>query len=186
MNLYIALFLTTTAGLMDGKTATDRTVFAETVVNAPAAEVYALWTSPAGVTKFFAPKAEIDSRVGGDYNIIFEPDMDPDGSSYGTKGARILRLDAPRSLSFEWITFTADAQMPGLPGPPAVPAAERNAVPLPTWVEITFEPIGNDSSRTRVRLAHYGFRHGGKWDESFAFFERAWAGVLKSLAALYA
>jgi uncharacterized protein YndB with AHSA1/START domain len=159
-------------------------IVVETVVNAPPTEVYALWTSPTGVTKFFAPKAEIDARAGGDYTIIFAPDHDPDGRSYGTKGARILRLDPPHALSFEWIPFTADAQIPGVSGPPAIPAAERNAAPLPTWVEITFDPVG-DGSRTRIRLAHYGFRHGGKWDESYAFFQRAWTGVLNHLAALY-
>jgi uncharacterized protein YndB with AHSA1/START domain len=187
MSLLLTLLLTAT-GLMDGKTKTDRTIVAETTVDAPPAEVYALWTSPAGVEKFFAPKAEIDPRVGGDYTIIFDPKGDPEGLSTGTKGARILEMDPPHRLSFEWITFTVASEQPGpsdASGPPAVPTAERNARPLPTWVEVMIEPTGAEGRQTRVRLAHYGFRHGDTWDASFAFFEQAWRLVLDQLTALY-
>ena len=187
MSLFLALLLTTT-GLMEGKTKTDRTITVEATVDAPPAEVYALWTSSAGAEKFFAPKAEIDPRVGGDYTIIFDPKNDPEGLSSGTKGARILEMDPPHKLSFEWIPFTVASGQPdpaGESGPPAIPAAERNARPLPTWVEVTFEPTGAEGKQTRVRLAHYGFQHGGKWDASFAFFEQAWKFVLDQLTAVY-
>jgi uncharacterized protein YndB with AHSA1/START domain len=147
--------------------------------------VYALWTTPAGVEKFFAPKAEIDPRVGGDYTIVFDPSGDPEGLSSGTKGAHILQLDPPHTLSFEWIPFTLAPAPPGAFGPPAVPAAERNARPLPTWVEVTFEPAGITGEQTHVRLSHYGFQHGETWDASFAFFEHAWRLVLDRLTALY-
>lgn len=186
MHLFLALLLTAAApaDLMEGKTKTDRTIVAETEVNAPPAEVFALWTTPEGATKFFGPQAKIDPRVGGEYTLIFAPKVDPEGDSYGTKGARILEYDPPRKLSFEWITFTADALKPGVPGPPAIPAAERNAKPLPTWVELTFEPL-DGGTRTRVHLKHFGFGTGGKWEGSYAFFDPVWRGVLEQLSALY-
>jgi hypothetical protein len=33
-----------------------------------------------------------------------------------------------------------------------------------------------------VKLAHYGFREGKLWEESFQWFSRAWKGVLDQLA----
>ncbi len=35
-----------------------------------------------------------------------------------------------------------------------------------------------DRPRTRVQLAHYGFKDGALWEESYRWFARAWAGVL--------
>lgn len=160
--------------------ALTRAIVFEVVVDAPPSQVYEMWTTPAGVERFFAPKAVIDPRPGGEYTIVFAPDVDPEGRSYGTKGARVLTANPPRELSFEWVSFTADdTVVAGVPGPPSLPRAERDVSPLPTYVVLTFEPAGKD--RTRVRLEHRGFGRGGKWDESHAFFTRAWSAVLEEL-----
>jgi uncharacterized protein YndB with AHSA1/START domain len=154
-----------------------RAVKLEAVVDAKPSAVYAMWTTADGIKRFFAPDARIDARVGGDYNVIFYPQLDPDGASFGTLGARVLELVPDKRISFEWQTFT-DHAIDGAEGPP-IDSAARAERPLPTWVEIDLEPVG--ANQTRVRLAHYGFRSGGKWDASYAFFERAWGGVLASL-----
>src|SRR6185369_10706591 len=65
--------------------ADERTVYAQTIVNASVADVYAAWTTPAGIARFFAPKAVIDPRPGGEYTVVFYPDVDAEGSIYGTK-----------------------------------------------------------------------------------------------------
>jgi len=122
-------------------------------------------TTEAGIQSFFAPRAVIDPRVGGRYEIAFAPEVDPQGESAGTKGARIT--GAP----------------PGATSPPVVPEAVRNARPIPTWVELSLEPVAGQPGRTRVRLSHRGFRTGAPWDESFEYFWRAWATVLGRLGA---
>ena len=170
------------ANLMEGKQKTDRTIFLEATVDAPPAEVFRLWTSEEGIKKFFAPAARVEARVGGRYEIIFAPARDPEGNSHGTKGARILKLVPGKELAFEWITFAGD-ELPGYNAPPYAAPAERNTRPLPTWVELAFEPVETQPGKTRVRLAHYGFRDGEKWEKSFQWFERAWKGVLDELAA---
>ena len=162
--------------------AADRTVSAEAIVNAPVADVYAAWTTPAGLAKFFAPKSVIDPRPGGEYTVVFYPDVDAEGSIYGTKGAHVLAVDPPHSISFEWITFVTKP-LAGHSTPPVVSAAERNVTPLPTRVDVTFEPL--DATRTRITLAHHGFGNGEKWDESYAYFEHAWAYVLAQLTKAY-
>jgi hypothetical protein len=43
---------------------------------------------------------------------------------------------------------------------------------------LKLEPAGGG---TTVHLAEYGFGEGGKWDESFAYFQKAWAMVLDNL-----
>lgn len=172
--------------MMKGKVRTDRTIAVETVVDGARAEVFELWMSSEGLKKFFATDARIEPRVGGRYEIIFNPKSDPEGTSYGTKGARVLKLERGRLLAFEWITFLRDDLSSDPGGPPAVPAAERNEKPIPTWVEVTFEDVAGAPGKTRVKLAHYGFREGGKWGESYAYFTQAWRHVLQQLTGQFA
>jgi hypothetical protein len=37
-------------------------------------------------------------------------------------------------------------------------------------------------NRTNVLFAHYGFRDGEKWEQSYRWFAKAWKGVLDHLA----
>ena len=170
------------ANLMAGKQKTDRTIWLEATVPAPPAEVFRLWTSKEGVGKFFAPDARIDARAGGRYEILFAPATDPEGNSHGTKGARILKIVPDRELVFEWITFAGDESL-GRNAPPYAPPAERNIRPLPTWVEVAFESVAGQPEQTHLRFAHYGFREGEKWEESYRWFGRAWKGVLDELVS---
>jgi uncharacterized protein YndB with AHSA1/START domain len=168
------------ATLMAGKERTDRTIRYEVTVEASPDAVYRSWTTAEGVRLFFAPDARIDARPGGRYEILFAPDQDPQGLSHGTTGARVLDAQPGKALSFEWITFAGDTRL-GENAPPMAAPELRNARPLPTWVELSFSGAGE--GRTRVTFAHYGFRRGGPWDRSYAFFERAWKRVLDQLVA---
>ena len=167
--------------LMKGKVKTDRTINLDMIVEASPAEVYRLWMSADGVKKFFAPEAKIDPKIGGRYEIIFFPSKDPEGESHGTKGARILDLVSDKKLVFEWITFAGDDAL-GRNAPPYAPPAERNLTPLPTWVELSFEPVTGQPNQTHLKLAHYGFRDNEKWEQSYQWFKRAWKGVLDQLS----
>jgi hypothetical protein len=95
----------------------------------------------------------------------------------------VLAVDPQKSITFEWITFVTKS-LAGHSTPPVVPEAVRNVRPIPTQVEIHFEALGD--SKTKITLAHRGFGSGGKWDEAYAYFDQAWAGVLASLAKAYA
>jgi uncharacterized protein YndB with AHSA1/START domain len=170
------------ANLMAGKQKTDRAIILEATVAASPAEAYRLWTSKEGIGKFFAPDARIDAGTGGRYEIIFAPTKDPEGNSHGTKGARILKLVPDKELAFEWITFAGD-ELLGRNAPPYAPAAERNVRPLPTWVEISFDAVDGQTDQTHLRFAHYGFRDGEKWEQSYRWFGRAWKGVLDQMVA---
>jgi uncharacterized protein YndB with AHSA1/START domain len=167
---------------MAGKQKTDRTIFLEAIVAASPAEAFRLWTSREGIGKFFAPDARIDAVIGGRYEILFAPSQDPEGNSHGTKGARILKLVPDKELAFEWITFAGD-ELLGHNAPPYAPPAERNVRPVPTWVELSFDPVDGQPNRTHLRFAHYGFREGERWEQSYHWFGRAWKGVLDQMVA---
>jgi uncharacterized protein YndB with AHSA1/START domain len=133
--------------------ATREIVFDVTVDKTPA-EVFALWTTPDGVRKFFAPASVIEPRVGGRYQIVFEPETDPEGRKHGSFGVAILELVPGKRFATEW-TF-----------PPFGP--EYNVKPFPTRVEFDFEAASG--GRTRLRLAHRGFPGDPAWDKPLATF----------------
>ena len=168
-------------GLMAGKVETERTIELVAVVEASPAEVFRLWSTADGVRSFFAPGARIDSEPGGRYEILFAPERDPLGYSHGTTGARLLTVVPDRKIAFEWITFAGDADL-GVNGPPVASRSLRDMRPLPTWVEVSISPVAGASGRTRVVLRHMGFPAGEPWGESFRWFGRAWAGVMRQLA----
>jgi uncharacterized protein YciI/uncharacterized protein YndB with AHSA1/START domain len=162
-----------TDDLTTTKSRTDRTIELDIVVNAPAADVFDLWISENGVKSFFAPGARIEPRVGGAYEIMFDPQNDPTGEQFGTRGARLLAMERGRRLAFEWR------------GKPGMDALRRE--PLPTWVELIFSPANDDAGKTKVTLRHFGFGQGAEWDEGFEYFgEKAWPHVLRQLQLHFA
>jgi uncharacterized protein YndB with AHSA1/START domain len=170
---------------MAGKVDTGRAIVLEATLDAPPAAVFALWTTEEGLRRFFAPKAVIDPRPGGRYEIVFAPELDPEGDSAGTKGARILRFEPGRALSFEWHSFQRHALAgvpPGASGPPFAPE-ERDRRPLPSWVDLTFEPVAGEPGKTHLVLAHRGFEASERWEEARRYFWTAWASVLGRLGA---
>ncbi|HRC86165.1 MAG TPA: SRPBCC domain-containing protein [Thermoanaerobaculia bacterium] len=153
--------------LWRGKVKTDRSIRIERVVEAPADKVYQLWMSAEGIRSFFAPAARVEPVVGGRYELMFDPEHDPDGERDGTKGARILAIEPNRFLAFEW---RGRQNM-----------VEMNAQPLPTWVELHFAPVVGERGSTRISLEHYGFGTGGTWEEAYVFFQNAWKSVMGAL-----
>jgi hypothetical protein len=99
--------------------------------------------------------------VGGAFSIHFDPLAQP-----GSKGAddmRFMALQPKTMLSFDWNA------------PPHLPEARAQR----TFVIVRFQPVGE--KQTRVTLHHTGWGDGGEWDKAYAYFDRAWAGVLANL-----
>jgi uncharacterized protein YndB with AHSA1/START domain len=146
--------------------ATERAIDKEVVVAASAEQTWVSWTTRDGIRSFMAPDAEVDARVGGAFHVYFDPLGDP-----GLKGAddmRFMALQQPKMLSFDW----------NAPPHLAETRAQR------TFVVLRFEPV--DATHTRVRLHHTGWGDGGQWDQTYAYFDRAWGQVLGNLVKRYA
>ena|SRR5687767_10961871 len=146
----------------EGKQLTDRSIDLAVVVEAPPHQVYRLWTEPALVNQWFAAESVIEQRAGAPYEIYFMKRSEAKGQRVGSAGAKGLRFEPGKGLAFEWT-------MPPM-------AEELNTDSLPTWVEVEFEAVGAD--RTLVKFHHLGFKRGGKWDQCYEYFVRAWGSVV--------
>jgi len=141
--------------------AQERALNKEVIVPAPIDAVWQAWTTREGIVSFFAPDADIDARVGGAFHVHMDPLAQP-----GMKGAddmRFMALQAPTMLSFDWNA------------PPHLPQARQQR----TFVVVRLKDV--DGRSTRVTLHHTGWGDGGQWDQTFAYFDRAWGNVLANL-----
>ncbi len=141
--------------------AQERALDKEVLVPAPIDQVWAAWTTREGITSFFAPDAEIEARVGGAFHVHFDPLAAP-----GAKGAddmRYMALQAPTMLSFDWNA------------PPHLAQARAQR----TFVVVRLKDV--DGKSTRVTLHHVGWGTGGEWEQTYAYFDRAWGSVLANL-----
>ena len=141
--------------------AAERAIEKDVVVRATLDEAWAAWTTREGITSFFAPDARIEPRVGGAFQIYIDPGAPP-----GMKGAddmRFMALQPKKMLSFDWNA------------PPHLPEARGQR----TFVVVRFAVV--DDKSTRVTLHHIGWGDGGEWDKTYAYFDRAWGGVLANL-----
>jgi uncharacterized protein YndB with AHSA1/START domain len=131
----------------------------ETVTSVSLESAWKTWTTAEGVTSFFAPKVNIDPRVGGPYELFF--DLKAPRGFQGTEGCKVLGVDAQKNLAFEFLA------------PPQFPNARR----VHTRVDVKFEEVLN-GGLVKVSLVHSGFREGEEWDECLDFFNWSWDLVL--------
>ena len=131
----------------------------QTVASISAETAWKTWTTTEGVTGFFAPKANIEARVGGRYELLF--DLKAPRGFQGTEGCKVLSIDPPRYLAFEFLA------------PPEFPNVRR----ILTRVDLVLENVlGGGLIKTNI--THSGFLEGEEWDESFEFFNWDWDLVL--------
>ena len=141
--------------------AAERSIDKEIVVAASLDDAWAAWTTREGIVSFLAPDAQVDPRVGGAFQIYFNPLGAP-----GSKGAddmRFMALQPKKMLSFDWNA------------PPHLPTARAQR----TFVVVRFAPL--DAKQTRVSLHHTGWGDGDEWDKAYAYFDRAWGNVLAGM-----
>ena len=115
----------------------DRVIRGEVVVAAPPDEVWEAWTTAEGIKSFFAPDCNVECRVGGPYEIFFDPDA-PTGQK-GGEGLEILALQPKVMLAFTWNA------------PPRMADVRQQR----THVVIRLHSLGE--RRTRVTLWHDGW-----------------------------
>ena len=141
----------------------------EVVVAAPLAEVWRVWSTPAGAQEFFAPEVVLELALLGVFEVRFFP-ANPPGKR-GAEGLRILAYVPERMLAFEW----------------NAPPQFARARPERTFGVVELEPAG--AERTRVTLLHQGFAEqatrtpdaAAEWRNVRAYFDQAWPTVLAAL-----
>lgn len=135
------------------------TVRIERTYQAPADAVFAAWTSPEVMRRWWRVEqgwgesdAEVDLRVGGDIRVVMH-DTEKD-AEYGG-GGKYTEIDPPNRLAFTWLWDDDDRR---------------------TLIEIDFEEI---DGATKV-----SFTHSGLWDEeAVRDHEGGWTKILARLAS---
>lgn len=143
---------------------TERLVRVEGDVNAPVSEVWRVWTTSGGAEEFFAQKANIQLRIGGAYEIQF----DPADERSGTKGLKILSYTPDEMISFQWNA------------PPEFPEVRNGG----TWVVVQMRPV--DAYTTHVTITHLGWKRGPEWDKAYAHFRQGWSELMVRLQNRFA
>jgi uncharacterized protein YndB with AHSA1/START domain len=127
-----------------------------------------MFTLGDSLQRWLAPVAEVSPRVGGKYELFWEP---ADRENNSTIGCRITALEPDRFLSFEW------------KGPKQFKQFMNAADPL-THVVIFFVPGGEDAGQwTDVHLIHSGWRSTHEWEAARQWFEVSWHGAFAELSS---
>jgi len=133
----------------------------EIVIPSSLPDVWHAWTTSDGAVAFFAPKANIELKIGGAYELYF--DLEAQVGLQGSEGMRILSFLPMEMLSFSWNA------------PPEMPNVRKERA----WVVMQFETLSAKS--VKVKFCHLGWGTGEEWDRTYAYFDRAWDIVLKRL-----
>lgn len=135
-------------------------------VNCSPDQAYRYFTEEELLESFFTVKAEVEPRVGGKYELDWDPDNTPEQATIGCK---ITALAPGQLLAFDW------------KGPPPHDQVMNHADPL-THVVVSFFVDGPpDSTTSQVRVVHSGWGSGEAWRAARDYFNRAWRQVLHAL-----
>ena len=134
----------------------------ELTLNAPIEKVWHTWTDSQDISNWFSPEAHIEARIGGPYELYFDPSNHDHQS---TKGCKIIEIKPMTNLGFQW------------KGPDEYQKTMNNPAII-TYVHVTFDP---DGEKTHIIVSHGGWGKGEKWEEAKTWHVRAWEGVLADL-----
>jgi uncharacterized protein YndB with AHSA1/START domain len=138
---------------------TTRTVRYEFTVAASPARVWQVLSTQEGLRSFFSPRAEIDLKPLGKFNIFYRPEA-PERSGGQNM---VLSFEPERMLNVTW-----DA-------PPQFPTVRTQR----TFFQILLFPEG--TTRTRVVFQQSGFGSSGDWEGTYRYFQGAWPYVAACL-----
>jgi uncharacterized protein YndB with AHSA1/START domain len=131
------------------------------------AQAWNAWTQNDKLEEWLTAKANVDVRVGGAYELFWQPETPNQNSTIGCKVTAML---PQKLLAFEWKGAVQFSNI-------------MNVTPLPTWVSISFESTGSNSSIIHFR--HSGWQAGADWDAARQWQTRSWMGALEELKKLH-
>lgn len=132
-------------------------------ISAPVERVWAAWTQGDAMQNWLAPRAFVEFHEGGSYEFFWDEDPATDS----TLGCKLLSIDAPRSLRFEWQGKTSFIAMFSPPYGP-------------TSIDVRLSP---SAIGTQVVLEQVETRALPNWADYDAWMGAAWEMALHSLQA---
>jgi uncharacterized protein YndB with AHSA1/START domain len=134
----------------------------EIVIKSDLDSVWKSWTDSDRVAQWFAPAAEVESKIGGKYEVYFNP---ADKDTMSTKGCKVLKIVKSKLLAFDW------------KGPDQFAEIMNNPNEL-TVVEVSFTEQGEN---LLVLLKHSGWKDSDGWSAAKQWHVHAWDDVFSSL-----
>ncbi|MDH4616522.1 SRPBCC domain-containing protein [Brevibacillus sp. AY1] len=124
--------------------------------------VWLAWTQSERITKWFAPEAYLEPRLGGAYELYFTPG---NHDTMGTKGCIVTLWEPQERLGFTW------------KGPDDFAAVMNHEGAL-TYVLVS---LSEQEGATKVLVEHFGWGDTEEWEKARAWHQMAWSQVLGSL-----
>jgi len=146
---------------------TDKIIHISAFIAVPPDSAFTYFVSPALLQRWLTAAADVETRVGGKYELFWQPD---DRENNSTIGCRVTAIETPQLLAFQWRS------------PKQFKSFANTADPL-THVVVTFVQEG---SGTRIHLIHSGWRSTREWEEARAWQEKAWLVAFEELKRLSA
>lgn len=142
----------------------DKIIVRTANLNCSRDKAFEMFTLNKYLEQWLTVKALVEPEIGGKFELFW--DLSDLGNDC-TKGCKILAIDSPNYLNFEW------------KGPKRFKKF-FNTRPL-TNITVLFN---EQAGRTIVTLLHTGWKEGSNWEEARMYFSEAWQGALKQLEEL--
>ncbi|MFQ5838735.1 MAG: SRPBCC domain-containing protein [Thermoplasmata archaeon] len=126
--------------------------------------VWSAWTRSDIVASWFAPEANVEARVGGAFELFFDPS---DHEHQCTKGCIFTLIEPEKRLGFTW----------------RGPDQFERLMNTPTSATSVLVTLHAEDGTTRVVVEHRGWGESEEWERARTWHERAWEEVLRSLKA---
>lgn len=140
----------------------DLVLVKQSIVPLPPAACFRLFTEPDGLASWLCEKAKVEARLGGAYELFWDP-SDPENDS--TIGCRITAFEPDRLLAFQWRS------------PRQFKAFANTADPL-THVVVSFHEAEQGAM---VNLVHSGWRSTADWLAAAQWQSVAWDYAFQAL-----
>jgi uncharacterized protein YndB with AHSA1/START domain len=134
-------------------------------LNCDISQAFNFFTINAKLESWLPEKAEVEPKVGGKFELFWEPKNRKINSTIGCK---ITSFEKNKFLSFEW------------KGPERFQSFMNFCDPL-THVVVVFSFCSDDPKKTTLFLFHSGWRDGPEWQKARDYFQKAWSGALINL-----
>jgi len=137
----------------------------EIELNCDVSQAFNFFTVNEKLESWLPEKAEVEPKVGGKFELFWDPQNREINSTIGCK---ITSIKKDKFLSFEW------------KGPERFQSFMNFCDPL-THVVVVFSSISDDPQKTTLFLFHSGWRDDPEWQKARDYFEKAWSGALTNL-----
>lgn len=140
----------------------DKIIYKSVCLDCSVQKAFEMFTLNQHLEKWLTQVADVEPKVGGRYELFWNPE---DKKNESTIGCKILAIERGKFLAFEW------------KGPKQYKHFMNTAKPL-THVIAFFIPTAKD---VEVHLLHTGWRDSAEWEEARQWFDRAWTNAFTEL-----